>query len=160
MSKLGDMIPKEQADNLHKGFAKKQHNETKSFMKPDINTIIAKASDKYGKEAVEVSLIVKNNAEIRRFTSKNIIDHLAKDNDDLRRDGKEPHVEFLWNKFIVSKKLGNTNISIEYPFTEVFFINALAKSFEQFSANASKTMAAFISVNDIEISEEPEESEE
>lgn len=148
MSKLTDLIPEEQVNKLNDAATKRNNRNDHVFVKPDTATIIARACEKYGKEDVELALIVKNNAEIRRFTSKNIIAAL---NEGEQNPDDKVHVEFLWNKFKVSKKVGNTNISTEYLYTESFFIKAFVKSFEQFSASSTNTLAAFANAHGINI---------
>lgn len=148
MSKLTDLIPEEQVNKLNGAATNRNNRNNHGFVKPDTATIIARACEKYGKEDVELALIVKNNAEIRRFTSKNIIAAL---NEGEQNPDDKVHVEFLWNKFKVSKKVGNTNISTEYLYTESFFIKAFVKSFEQFSASSTNTLAAFANAHGINI---------
>lgn len=88
---------------------------------------------------LELACIVKDNAEIRRFTSLAILNYLHQKNE-LR--GKKGYVDFLWNKFAV--KAGG--LSREYRYTEPFFIKALVSSFTSFANSANKTINNFLEI--------------
>lgn len=151
MGKLGDMIPEEQANAMRKENHEKKHfTRTRSYVKTSDSNYVDTAIEKFGKESVELALIVKNNAEIRRFTSKNILAHLAKEN----KASLDDHVEFLWNKFKVVRKIDGNSLSTEYLYTESFFIKALINSFEQFSESAGNTIAAFANSYSVEVPSE------
>lgn len=153
MSKVADMIPEEKVNNLRREFNKeKPFNRQRTYVRTDDTSFVDKAIEKFGKETVELALIVKNNAEIRRFTSKNIIAHLIEEKKATVED--KIHVEFLWNKFKVTKNVNNNNLSTEYLYTENFFIKSLIKSFEQFSESASSTIAAFANSYSVEVPSE------
>lgn len=145
-----DMLPEEQANALRKESAKREHfnKAPRNYVKTDNSDFINKAIEKFGKESVELALIVKNNAEIRRFTSKNIITHLINEGK-IGADDKT-HVEFLWNKFKVTKNVEGNSLSTEYLYVESFFIKSLVTSFEQFSESASKTIGAFANAFNVE----------
>lgn len=153
MSKVADMIPEEKVNNLRREFNKeKPFNRQRTYVRTDDTNFVDKAIEKFGKETVELALIVKNNAEIRRFTSKNIIAHLIEEKKATAED--KIHVEFLWNKFKVTKNVNNNNLSTEYLYTENFFIKSLIKSFEQFSESASNTIGAFANSYNVEVPSE------
>lgn len=96
---------------------------------------------------LELACIVKDNAEIRRFTSLAILNYLHQKNE-LR--GKKGYVDFLWNKFAV--KAGG--LSREYRYTELFFIKALVSAFTSFANSANKTINNFLEIElNTEISE-------
>lgn len=96
---------------------------------------------------LELACIVKDNAEIRRFTSLAILNYLHQKNE-LR--GKKGYVDFLWNKFAV--KAGG--LSREYRYTESFFIKALVSAFTSFANSANKTINNFLEIElNTEISE-------
>lgn len=148
MSKIADIIPEGKENALRTQFNGERHyNKPRGYVKSNDSDFIAKAIEKFGKESVELALIVKNNAEIRRFTSKNIITHLVEEGKVNSED--KVHVEFLWNKFKVTKNVDGNNLSTEYLYTENFFIKSLVKSFEQFSESASQTIGAFANANNI-----------
>lgn len=151
MAKLGDIIPEEQVNDLRNEAKREKHfvKRPGTYVKSDSVDFINKAIEKFGKESVELALIVKNNAEIRRFTSKNIIAHLVEEGK-LNKDEKT-HVEFLWNKFKVTRNVDGNALSTEYLYAENFFIKSLIKSFEQFSENASKTIGAFANSVNLEL---------
>lgn len=138
-----DMLPEEQVNALRKESTEKRHfgKAPRNYVKSDDSNFINKAIEKFGKESVELALIVKNNAEIRRFTSKNIIAHLVKEG--KLNENDKIHVEFLWNKFKVTRNVEGNSLSTEYLYVESFFIKSLVTSFEQFSESASKTIGAF-----------------
>ena len=137
MSKIMDNIPEEKVNALRKQY----NNKPRNYVKTNSVEVIDNAIERFGKESVELALIVKNNAEIRRFTSKNIIAALTEGEENAA--DHNIHVEFLWNKFKVTKKVKDNTLSTEYLYTESFFIKSLIKSFEQFSENASQTIGAF-----------------
>ena len=102
---------------------------------------------------LELACIVKDNAEIRRFTSLAILNYLHQKNE-LR--GKKGYVDFLWNKFAV--KAGG--LSREYRYTEPFFIKALVSAFTSFANSANKTINNFLEIElNTEISEVTNEKE-
>lgn len=148
-TKIMDVIPEEQAQTLRREFNKERHfNRSRSYVKTNDVDFVEKAIEKFGKESVELALIVKNNAEIRRFTSKNIIAHLISEGKANNED--KIHVEFLWNKFKVTRNVDGNNLSTEYLYTESFFVKSLVDSFEQFSTNASETIGAFVNKYNVE----------
>lgn len=102
---------------------------------------------------LELACIVKDNAEIRRFTSLAILNYLHQKNE-LR--GKKGYVDFLWNKFAV--KAGG--LSREYRYTESFFIKALVSAFTSFANSANKTINNFLEIElNTEINEVTNEKE-
>lgn len=102
---------------------------------------------------LELACIVKDNAEIRRFTSLAILNYLHQKNE-LR--GKKGYVDFLWNKFAV--KAGG--LSREYRYTELFFIKALVSAFTSFANSANKTINNFLDIElNVEINEITNEKE-
>jgi len=94
---------------------------------------------------LEIAYIPKDNAAIRRYTSLNILNHLAQTGV-IRKDGKGNFVKFLWNKFRVS----SDGIIKEYSYREQFFLTALISAFSQFASNAQETIATFMEKEEIE----------
>lgn len=90
----------------------------------------------YPEHIVNLAAIVKNNAEIRRFTALGILNYLMQKG---VINGVKRYVVFKWNKFGVYCD----GLMREYLYTEPFFINALIASFTSFSANAQKTINDF-----------------
>ena len=85
---------------------------------------------------ISIALIIKNNAEIRRFTSIGILNYL------LQKGiikGDKRYVSFKWNKFTVKCN----GLVKEYSFNEPFFLNALVAAFSSFSASAQRTINNF-----------------
>lgn len=80
--------------------------------------------------------IIKNNAEIRRFTAIGIINYLTQKE---ILNGTNKYVEFLWDKVIVYCD----GWSRSYKYKEVFIINALVASFTSFANSAEMTINEF-----------------
>lgn len=100
-----------------------------------INGVPASASN-YPEHIVNLALIIKNNAEIRRFTALGILNYLLQKGE---IKGKSRYVNFKYNKFAVSCD----GLVREYLYTEPFFINALIAAFSSFSASAQRTINIF-----------------
>ncbi len=94
------------------------------------------AVGQYPEHMVEIALIIKNNAEIRRFTSLGVLNYLYQ-----KKEIKTPKgfVVFKWNKFTVQIN----NLDKDYEYSESFFINCLVASFASFAASAQKTLNNF-----------------
>lgn len=97
---------------------------------------IAPAAANYPEHVVAIALIIKNNAEIRRFTALGILNYLLQKGE---IKGENRYVSFKWNKFAVKCN----GLMREYSYIEPFFINALVASFNSFSAAAQRTIDAF-----------------
>ena len=81
-------------------------------------------------------LLMKNNAEIRRFTAIGILNYLLQKGE---IKGKKRFVKFWYNKFTVKCD----GLAREYFYTEPFFLNALVASFSSFSASAQRVIDNF-----------------
>lgn len=90
----------------------------------------------YPEHYVNIALLIKNNAEIRRFTALGILNYLLQKGE-IRGDHR--YVTFKWNKFAVKCN----GLMREYSYNEPFFLNALVASFSSFSASAQRTIDAF-----------------
>lgn len=90
----------------------------------------------YPPHITQLALLIKNNAEIRRFTALGILNYLSQKGE---VHGKNKYVSFKWNKFAVK----NNGLTREYSYNEKFFINALVAAFTSFSASAQRTIDAF-----------------
>lgn len=94
----------------------------------------------------ELALIVKNNAQIRRYTAIAIINYLyqkgeiSKISAEEQAKGKGNYVNFLWDKFTVK----SNGLSRDYRYTEKFFITALIGSFTSFAANSKEVIINFL----------------
>lgn len=85
---------------------------------------------------VQIALLIKNNAEIRRFTALGILNYLMQKGE-IRGDKR--YVSFKWNKFAVKAN----GLMREYSYNEPFFLNALVAAFSSFSASAQRTIDNF-----------------
>lgn len=115
----------------------KDSDENPKFKKPFKKKGIPEIANKFPQHFVEIALIIKNNAEIRRFTALGIINYLLQKGE---IKGEKRYVQFLWNKFAVKAD----GLAREYSYTEPFFLNCLVASFASFSANAQRTINNFI----------------
>lgn len=106
------------------------HNEYKP------NKFVANAADRYPEHIVAIATIVKNNAEIRRFTALGILNYLLQKGE---ISGDKRYVSFKWNKFTVKWN----GLARDFYYTEPFFLNALVASFSSFSASAQKAITKF-----------------
>lgn len=94
----------------------------------------------------ELALIVKNNAQIRRYTAIAIINYLCQKGEinkisaEEQSKGKGNYVNFLWDKFTVK----SNGLSRDYRYTEKFFITALIGSFTSFAANSKEVIINFL----------------
>ena len=91
---------------------------------------------RYPDHVVQIALLIKNNAEIRRFTALGILNYLLQKGE---IKGTSRYVSFKWNKFAVKCN----GLMREYSYNEPFFLNALVASFASFSASAQRTIDHF-----------------
>lgn len=80
-----------------------------------------------------VSILLINNAELRRFTAIAIRNYLLQKN--LVEEGTI-YVKFSAAKFSVI----NNGLILQYRYTEQFFLNALVAAFPSFAASANKAI--------------------
>lgn len=90
----------------------------------------------FPEHVVQIALLIKNNAEIRRFTALGVLNYLLQKGE-IRGDKR--YVSFKWNKFAVKAN----GLMREYSYNEPFFLNALVAAFSSFSASAQRTIDAF-----------------
>ena len=110
---------------------KKSFNRTIETKRGEVDV-----KDLFPEHYIQIALIIKNNAEIRRFTSIGILNYL------LQKGiikGDKRYVSFKWNKFTVKCN----GLVKEYSFNEPFFLNALVAAFSSFSASAQRTINNF-----------------
>lgn len=110
---------------------KKSFNRTIETKRGEVDV-----KDLFPEHYIQIALIIKNNAEIRRFTSIGILNYL------LQKGiikGDKRYVSFKWNKFTVKCN----GLVKEYSFNEPFFLNALVAAFSSFSASAQRTINQF-----------------
>lgn len=123
------------AAKVEKEVAENVQAEQKTFAKKERKDIPPVAGN-YPEHITNIALIVKNNAEIRRYTSLGILNYLLQKGE---IKGKSRYVTFKWNKFAVKCD----GIIREYLYSEPFFINCLVASFTSFSASAQNTINTF-----------------
>lgn len=92
--------------------------------------------DNFPKHVIGIALLIKNNAEIRRFTALGILNYLLQKGEIT---GDHRYVSFKWNKFAVKAN----NLMREYSYNEPFFLNALVAAFSSFSASAQRIIDEF-----------------
>lgn len=115
---------------------KAKANQPAVSTKPNKKKGIPDTADNYPQHFVEIALLIKNNAEIRRFTALGILNYLLQKKE---IKGEQRYVSFKWNKFAV--KCGG--LIREYSYNEPFFLNALVASFSSFSAAAQRIIDNF-----------------
>lgn len=96
-------------------------------------------TDRFPQHQVGIALLIKNNAEIRRFTALGVLNYLLQKGE---ISGDKRFVSFKWNKFAVKAN----GLMREYSYSEPFFLNALVASFSSFSASAQKVIDNFCNV--------------
>lgn len=109
---------------------------TTSGKKKEKKSKLPPAAGMYPEHIVAVALIIKNNAEIRRFTALGILNYLLQKGE---IKGDKRYVSFKWNKFAVKAN----GLMREFTYNEPFFLNALVAAFASFSASAQRTIDAF-----------------
>lgn len=126
--------------------------EKKEFVpkRGDIKTV----REKLPEHLVNFVAIIKNNSEIRRFTSLAIINYL-KQKEIIT--GKNNFVIFGWTKFTVK----SDGLGIDYRYNEQFLIDSFVGSFSSFANNAAEIIDCFVKIENErlkskEIENEPE----
>lgn len=104
--------------------------------KKDKKKELPSVTGRYPDHIVQIALLIKNNAEIRRFTALGILNYLLQKGE---IKGTARYVSFKWNKFAVKCN----GLMREYSYNEPFFLNALVASFASFSASAQRTIDNF-----------------
>ena len=104
--------------------------------KKDKKKELPPVTGRYPDHVVQIALLIKNNAEIRRFTALGILNYLLQKGE---IKGNARYVSFKWNKFAVKCN----GLMREYSYNEPFFLNALVASFASFSASAQRTIDHF-----------------
>jgi len=92
----------------------------------------------YPEHIVKLVNLVKSNSDIRRYTSLGILNYLYQKG--IIEEAKG-YVTFNWTKF----RVVNRGLSVEYRYTEAFFINCLIASFTSFANAAQKIIGIFCS---------------
>ena len=124
VAELANTKIEESAENNNTVNTKKKKN----VLPPIVN--------KFPDHVVQIALLIKNNAEIRRFTALGVLNYLLQKKE---ISGDSRYVSFKWNKFAVKCN----GLMREYSYTEPFFLNALVAAFSSFSASAQRTIDNF-----------------
>lgn len=124
----------ESAQDLYDGKANVHHFKAQGEVSKS-KDIFAGAAD-FPEHYTKIATIIKLNADIRRHVSLGILNYLRQ----RREINGKGYVSFKWNKFAV--KYGN--LTKEYSYAEVFFLNALAASFTSFANDAQISIDNFV----------------
>lgn len=125
-----DNAPAPQAERFTRKPFKKPYNREKNA--DGLPAVV----DNFPKHVVGIALLIKNNAEIRRFTALGVLNYLLQKGEIA---GDHRYVTFKWNKFAVKAN----NLMREYSYNEPFFLNALVAAFSSFSASAQRIIDEF-----------------
>lgn len=125
-----DNAPAPQAERFTRNPFKKPYNREKNA--DGLPAVV----DNFPKHVVGIALLIKNNAEIRRFTALGVLNYLLQKGEIA---GDHRYVTFKWNKFAVKAN----NLMREYSYNEPFFLNALVAAFSSFSASAQRIIDEF-----------------
>lgn len=135
--KSKEVVDVESAANERKAVTE---TSVKSFKKPYAKEKNADGlpvvTDNFPKHVVAIALLIKNNAEIRRFTALGILNYLLQKGE---INGEHRYVSFKWNKFAVKAN----GLMREFSYNEPFFLNALVAAFSSFSASAQRVIDDF-----------------
>lgn len=129
--------------NVATATSKKPFNKTKKNYPPTREHVRPEIPE----HLKNLVLLMKNNAEIRRFTALGVIDAL-KEAGELK--GEKHYVDFKFNHFVVS----DDGLRRDYRYTEIFFLNALVNSFSRFAASAQVVISNFVEVEKIELNKD------
>ena len=124
---------KEDKGNVFEETVSNVSNTTKNKKKKDS---IPPVASNFPEHIVQIALLLKNNAEIRRFTALGVLNYLLQKGEIA---GEKRYVSFKWNKFAVKCD----GLMREYFYSEPFFLNALVAAFSSFSASAQRTINNF-----------------
>lgn len=119
--------------------------ERKNFKKGNKFSFNSDYVQNLPKHLVNLVVMVKNNAEIRRFVSLGII-NILKQRSIVNKDAK-CYVSFRWDKFSIKVD----GFATEYSYRSDFFITAFLAAFVSFSAHAQKTAEEFIREEDCNV---------
>lgn len=125
-----DVVETENKEKIYKSY------KPNKFAKEKNKDGIPAIADKFPTHVVQIALLLKNNAEIRRFTAIGVLNWLLQKGEIV---GEKRYVSFKWNKFAVK----SNGLMREYSYSEPFFINSLVASFSSFSASAQRVIDQF-----------------
>lgn len=117
----------------------KNTNSNDRYVTKGYNKDLPDSAKNYPEHQVQIALLIKNNAEIRRFTAIGILNYLYQKGQLRTTKG---YVDFKWNKFTIKAD----KLLKEYSYSDVFFLNCLAAAFGSFAASAVNTIDNFTSI--------------
>lgn len=133
---VADNAPAQAEDVKSAASAETKRFTKKPYTKEKNAEGLPAVTDNFPKHVVGIALLIKNNAEIRRFTALGILNYLLQKGE---IDGEHRYVSFKWNKFAVKAN----GLMREYSYNEPFFLNALVAAFSSFSASAQRVIDEF-----------------
>lgn len=136
LDKIAKENPVEDKENVGKPYAQRSVRNTRPHYKNPNN--VEDAFKVYPEHIVKLVNLVKSNSDIRRYTSLGILNYLFQKN--IIEEAKG-YVTFNWTKF----RVVNRGLSVEYRYTESFFLNCLIASFTSFANAAQKIIGVFCS---------------
>lgn len=118
-------------------------NYTKGAVKPAV-----KNEQNVPEHLKNIVLLLKNNAEIRRYTALGMINRL-KQAGQIAKEAKV-YINFYFTKFSINID----GLKQEFHYNSELFINCLAAAFPAFANSASKIINEFCKIESKEIEEE------
>ena len=116
-------------------------------------TGLPKFTERIPDETLAIALLVKNNAEVKRFTALNILNWLMQKGE---ISGNHRYVVFKFDKFAVRCN----GLTREYTYKEPFFINALIAAFTCLAHSAEKVIGRFIQAEGLVLDESAKDDRE
>lgn len=114
-------------------------NRNKTYTKGAVKPYVKKEVD-VPEHLKNIVLILKNNSEIRRFTSLGMINKL-KQAGQIAADAKV-YINFYFNKFSISIN----GLKQEFTYNNSLFVTCLYASFVSFANSANKTINEFCKI--------------
>ena len=128
-------VQKENGSTTNK-FNKFTKTKDKIANKLNKRNYIESMCEKYGKHIVDMVILIKYNAEIKRFTSIGIINYLF---NNKQIPSQKAFVTYKWNKFSVKCN----GLVREFTYSGPFFVVALIASFTSFTDSAQTAIREF-----------------
>lgn len=116
-------------------------------------TGLPKFTERIPDETLAIALLVKNNAEVKRFTALNILNWLMQKGE---ISGNHRYVVFKFDKFAVRCN----GLTREYTYKEPFFINALIAAFTCLAHSAEKVIGRFVQAEGLVLDESAKDDRE
>lgn len=116
-------------------------------------TGLPKFTERIPDETLAIALLVKNNAEVKRFTALNILNWLMQKGE---ISGNHRYVVFKFDKFAVRCN----GLTREYTYKEPFFINALIAAFTCLAHSAEQVIGRFLQSEGLTLDESAKDDRE